>query len=119
MDVFLSELIAGAKSIFLGGDYVLLGVVIVVALLVASVIRGAGQLFGASVFAMLLAAFGVGVANVAMGDNPSDPQAYLAGLDGALTGLMQDPGGAMIVGAVVFAVLLVVLMLLKSLVFRG
>lgn len=119
MDIFISDFMATAKDWFLGGDWQLLGLVALVAIIVALTMRGIGQLLGASVFAMILLAVGKVVVDVAQSETPSDPQAYISGLDGMLTSMMDGRGSALITATAVFAVLIVVLTVLKSFVFRG
>lgn len=119
MEGFLSEFTTTAKDWFLGGDLQFLGIVAVVAILVTLTMRGFGQLLGASVFAMILLYVGREVVTVAQSDTASDPQAYLTQLNSMLTATMDDRGGALITATAIFAVLIIVLTLLKSVVFRG
>lgn len=119
MDLFISDFMTTAKDWFLGGDWQLLAIVGVVAIVVALTMRGFGQLLGASVLAMILLFVGKVVVGVAQSETASDPLAYLGQLDSMLTGMMDGRGGALITATAVFAVLIVVLTILKSLVFRG
>lgn len=119
MDLFISDFVATAKDWFLGGDWQLLAIVAVVAIFVTFTMRGFGQLLGASVFAMILLFVGKEVVVVAQGDTASDPHAYLNQLNTMLTNLMDGRGSALITATAVFAVLIIVLTILKSFVFRG
>ncbi|MEM8937462.1 MAG: hypothetical protein AAGC77_13770 [Pseudomonadota bacterium] len=119
MDVFLSELITDSKALFLSGDWELLGVVLAIALITTMITRGIGQLLGASVVAMLATFFALGLVDTVKGETPSDPAAYLAALNGTLGGLMESPGGMMITLTTIFVILVLALMILKSIVFRG
>lgn len=119
MDVFVADFVGTAKDWFLGGDWQLLAIVAAVAVFVSLTMRGLGQLLGASVFAMALLYVGKAVVDVAQSEASSDPQAYVNGLDNMLTGLMEGRGSALITATAVFAVLIVVLTILKSFAFRG
>lgn len=119
MEGFLSEFTTTAQDWFLGGDWQFLGIVAVVAIIVTLTMRGIGQLLGASVFAMILLYVGKEVVTVAQGETASDPQAYLTQLNGMLTTVMDDRGGVLIVATAIFAVLIVVLTIVKGFVFRG
>lgn len=119
MEGFLSEFTTTAKDWFLGGDWQFVGIVAVVAIIATLTMRGFGQLLGASVFAMILLYVGREVVTVAKGETASDPQAYLAQLNSMLASVMEDRGGVLITATAIFAVLIIVLTILKSLVFRG
>lgn len=119
MDPFIAEFMSTARAWFLGGDMTLLAVVAVVAIFVTLTMRGLGQLLGASVFAMILLAVGLVVVDVARSETPSDPQAYLSGLDTMLANMIAGTGGDLIAPAAVFAAVILVLTILKGVVFRG
>jgi hypothetical protein len=119
MEGMIGEIRAVAESMFLSGDYIYLGMVIVAALVGVFSMRNFGQIFCVSLLAMAVLGLIWLVYGGATSEAPSDPATYLGQLDAgwAVIGAMS---GATLVGYLVtFAVAIGVLFVGKSLVFRG
>ena len=119
MNVILSDIMAVAESIFLGGDMISLAMVggaIVVGLFA---MRNVGQILCTSVLAMIvlgLVWIGYGGATSAA---PSDPATWTGQIEAGWAAIEAMSGTTMIGYLVTFAVALGVLFLGRSLLFRG
>lgn len=119
MDAILSDIIAVAESMFLGGDMIFLGMVIVAALVGVAAMRNVGQILCVSVLAMVV----LGLIWVAYGgatsEAPTDPGTWIAQLEAGWASMGQTSGSTLVGYLVTFAAAIVVLFIGKSLVFRG
>ncbi|MFQ5561954.1 MAG: hypothetical protein ACE5FO_00130 [Parvularculaceae bacterium] len=118
MDVIFSDLVGVARSVFLGGDWINLAMVIVAALIGALMMRSLGQLFGVSVAAMIIFALAQLIYGGATSATPTDPQIWLGQLESGWASMMETSGRILVGYFVVFAVAVMVLFFGKSLVFR-
>ncbi len=119
MEGMIGEIRAVAEGIFLGGNWVFLGMVLVAALVGVFAMRSVGQIVCVSVLAMVV----LGVLWLVYGgvtsDAPTSPGAYLSQLDAGWASLGAMSGATMIIYLVIFAVTIAVLFIGKSLFFRG
>ncbi len=119
MNVILSDIMAVAETIFLGGDMIGLAMVAGAILIALFAMRNFGQILCSSVLAMLvlgLVWIGYGGATSAA---PSDPATWLSQLEAGWAAVDATSGTTMIGYLVTFAVAIGVLFLGRSLLFRG
>lgn len=119
MDGVISELRVVAESIFLGGNWIFLGMVMLAALIGVAAMKSFGQILCVSVLAMLV----LGVLWLVYGGvtsgAPVDPGAYLAQMESGWASLGTMSGTTIIGVLAVFAVSIGVLFIGKSILFRG
>ncbi len=119
MEGMIGEIRAVAEGIFLGGNYVFLGMVIVAALVGVFAMRNVGQIICVSVLAMLVLGLLWLVYGGATSDAPTSPGAYLTQLDAGWASLGAMSGATMLIYLLIFAVTIAILFIGKSLFFRG
>ncbi|MEO1252004.1 MAG: hypothetical protein AAFW81_06645 [Pseudomonadota bacterium] len=119
MEGMIGEFRATAESIFLGGNWIFMGMVIVAALVGVAAMKNVGQIICVSVLALIVFGLLWLVYGGATGAAPTDPGAYLGQLEAGWATLGAMSGSTMISYLVVFAVTIAVLFIGKSLFFRG
>ncbi len=119
MEGMIGEIRAVAEGIFLGGDWVFLGMVIVAALVGVFAMRNVGQIVCVSVLAMAVLGILWLVYGGARSDAPTSPGAYISQLDAGWASLGAMSGATIIIYLLVFAATIAVLFIGKSLFFRG
>ena len=119
MEGMIGEVRAVAEGIFLGGDWVFLGMVLVAALVGVFAMRNVGQIVCVSVLAMLVLALLWLVYGGARSEAPTSPGSYLSQLDAGWASLGDISGATVIIYLLIFAVTIAVLFIGKSLFFRG
>jgi len=119
MEGMIGEVRAVAEGVFLGGDYVFLGMVVVAAIIGLFAMRSAAQVFCASLLAMgMLGLIWVGY-NGATSETPTAPMAYKDSLDVGLSNLTAVSGSTLVSYLIVFAVVILVLFIARSLLIRN
>lgn len=119
MEGMIGEVRAVAEGIFLGGNYVFLGMVIVAALVGVFAMRNVGQIVCVSVLAMAVLGILWLVYGGATSDAPTSPGTYLSQLNDGWASLGDISGATMIIYLLVFAITIAILFIGKSLFFRG
>jgi len=119
MEGMIGELRAVAEGIFLGGNWIFLGMVVVAALVGVAAMRSVGQIVCVSVLAMAVLGILWLVVGGARSESPTSPGAYLAQLDYGWASLGDMSGTTIILYLLVFAIVIAVLFIGKSLFFRG
>ena len=119
MEGMIGEVRAVAESIFLSGNWTYIGMVVVAALVGVGAMRSVGQILCVSVLAMVVLGIIWLVYGGATSDAPSDPATYMGQLDSGWESLGAMSGTALVSYLLVFAVVIVVLFIGKSLVFRN
>lgn len=119
MNVILSDIMGVAESVFLGGDWTMLGMVVAAILIALFAMRNFGQILCSSVLAMLL----LGLVWIgyygATSAAPSDPATWTGQIEQGWAAIAAMSGTTVIGYMVTFAVALGVLFLGRSLLFRG
>ncbi len=119
MEGMIGELRAVAEGIFLGGNWAFLGMVVVAALVGVAAMRSVGQIVCVSVLAMAVLGILWLVYGGVRSDAPTSPGSYLSQLDAGWASLGAMSGATIILYLLVFAVVIAVLFIGKSLFFRG
>jgi len=119
MQGMIGEIRAVAEMVFLGGNWVFLGMVIVASLIAAVSMRNITQLVGVSIFAMLVMAVIWLIFGVISGGAFTDPATYVNQLNSGLASFGAMSAATLIGYLVTFAIVVTVLFLGKSLLFRG
>lgn len=119
MEGMIGEVRAVGESIFLSGNWTYIGMVLVAALVGVGAMRNVGQILCVSVLAMVVLGIIWLVYGGATSDAPSDPATYMGQLDDGWASLGAMSGTALVSYLLVFAVVIVVLFIGKSLVFRN
>lgn len=115
----IGEIRAVAESMFLSGNWMYLGMVVVAALVGVAAMRNIGQILCVSLLAMIVLGLIWMIYGGATSDAPSDPATYMSQLEAGWAN-MADLSGTTLVGYLVtFAGAILVLFLGKSLVFRN
>ncbi len=115
----IGEIRTVAESMFLSGDFIYLGMVVVAALVGVFSMRSLGQIFCVSLLAMIVLGLIWMAYGGATSDAPSDPGTYLGQLDAGWAAIGAMSGTTLVGYLVTFAVAIGVLFIGKSLVFRG
>ena len=119
MNVILNDIMAVAESIFLGGDYIGLGMVVAAILVGLFAMRSFGQLLCTSVLAMIvLGLVWIGYYGATSAE-PSNPATYTNQLTAGWDTIGAMSGTTVIGYMVTIAVVLGVLFLARSLLFRN
>ncbi len=118
MEPFIAEIRAVAESIFLGGDWIFLGMVIVAALVGVAAMKNVGQIICTSVLAMIVLGVILLIYGGVQSEAPTDPASYLSTFTDGWAALADMPGSKLISYLITFAVAIIVLFLGKSLIFR-
>lgn len=119
MEGMIGEIRAVAEGIFLGGDWVFLGMVIVAALVGVFAMRNVGQIVCVSVLAMAVLGILWLVYGGVRSEAPTSPGAYLSQIDAGWASLGAMSGATVIIYLLIFAVTIAILFIGKSLFFRG
>jgi len=119
MELIFSDIQAVAESIFLGGDWTYLAMVLGAVLVGVFAMRNFGQILCVSVLALLVLAIIWVVYGGAMSETPSDPATWIAQLEAGWASMSATSGSTLIGYLVTFAVAIGVLFLGRSLLFRG
>lgn len=119
MEGMIGEIRAVAESMFLSGNFIYLGMVIVAVLVGVFSMRNFGQIFCTSLLAMVVLGLILLVYGAATGEAPSDPASYLGQLENGWAAMGEMSGTTLVGYLVTFAVAIGVLFIGKSLVFRG
>jgi len=119
MDAILSDIIAVAESIFLGGNWTYLAMVVGAALVGVAAMRSFGQIFCVSVLAMIVLGLILIAYGGATSEAPSDPATWIAQVEAGWASMGETTGSTLIGYLVTFVGAIGVLFLGKSLIFRG
>lgn len=119
MELIFSDIRAVAESIFLGGDWTYLAMVLGALLVGVLAMRNLGQILCVSVLALVVLAIVWLVYGGATSATPSDPATWVAQLEAGWASMTQTSGSILVGYLVTFAVVIGVLFLGKSLLFRG
>lgn len=119
MEGMIGEIRAVAEGIFLGGNWIFLGMVILAALVGVFAMRRVGQIVCVSVLAMAVLGVLWLVYGGAVSESPTSPGAYLSQLDAGWASLGAMSGSTLLIYLLVFAITIAVLFVGKSLFFRG
>lgn len=119
MEGMIGEIRATAESIFLGGDWIYLGMVGVALIAGVLATRNIAQVLCGSLLAMLvLALVWVGYGG-ATSETPTDPATWIGQVENGWANVSASSGGTLVSYLIVFAIVIGVLSLARSLVFRG
>ena len=118
MEGMIGEIRAVAESIFLGGNWVFLGMVILAALVGVFAMRSVGQIICVSVLAMVVLGLLWLVYGGATSEAPTSPGSYLSQLDAGWLSLADMSAAKVISYLIVFAVTIAVLFVGRSIFFR-
>lgn len=119
MEGMIGEFRGVAESVFLGGNWIFMGMVIIAALVGVAAMRSVGQIICVSVLAMLVLAVLWLLYGGATSGAPADPGAWLAQLNDGWASLGATSGTTIVSFLALFVVSIVVLFIGKSLFFRG
>ena len=115
----IGEIRAVAESIFLSGDWTYIGMVAVAILVGVFSMRNLGQILCVSLLAMVVLGLITLVYGGATSEAPTAPATYLGQLESGWASVGAMSGTTLVGYLVTFAVVIGVLFLGKSLVFRG
>lgn len=118
MEGMIGEIRTVAESMFLSGDWIYLGMVSVAALVGVVAMRNVGQILCVSVLAMIALGVIWLVYGGATSEAPTEPATWLGQLEAGWAALGETPGSTLVGYLVSFAVVIAVLFLGKSLIFR-
>lgn len=119
MEGMIGEFRAVAESLFLGGNWLFTGMVVVAALIGVFAMRNIGQILCVSVLALGVLGILWLVYGGATSGAPTDPNAYLAQFESGWASLGAMSASSLIWTLGVFAVVIGVLFLGKSIFTRG
>lgn len=119
MELILSDIQAVAESIFLGGDWISLAMVIGAVLVGVFSMRSFGQILCTSVLALVVLAIIWIVYGGATSAAPTDPATWIGQLEAGWASMGATSGSTLIGYLITFAAAIGVLSLVRSLLFRG
>ena len=119
MEGMIGEIRGAAESMFLSGDWVYLGMVIVAVLVGVASMKNLGQVICTSVLAMLVLGVIWLLYNGATSEEPAAPATYASQLESGWANLGAMSGATLIGYLIAFAVVILVLFLGRSLIFRN
>lgn len=119
MEGMIGEIRAVAESMFLSGDWIYLGMVIVAALVGVVAMKNFGQILCVSVLAMIVLGVVWLIYGGATSEAPTAPGTWLSQLEAGWTALGETSGSTLVGYLVTFAVAIIVLFIGKSLIFRN
>lgn len=118
MEAMIGEVRSVAEGIFLAGNWVFTGMVVLAALVGVIAMRNVSQVFCVSVLAMFVLGLLVLIYGGATSEAPTDPGTYLGQLESGWTSLAETSGTTLVSYLAVFAVSIIVLFVGKSLFIR-
>lgn len=119
MEGLIGDVRGAAESLFLSGNWVWLGMVIVAVLVGVAAMKNLGQVICTSVLAMLVLGIIWMLYGGATSDAPTAPGTYVSELESGWANLGAMSGASLIAYLIAFAVVIVVLFLARSLLFRN
>ncbi|WDI33091.1 hypothetical protein PUV54_07765 [Hyphococcus flavus] len=119
MEGMIGEVRATAEAVFLGGDWIWMGMVIVAAIIGLFSMRNAAQVLCASLLSMIALGLIWVLYGGATSETPTAPGVYMDQLNGGLASLSAMTGSTLVSYLLVFAVVILVLFILRSLVIRN
>lgn len=119
MEGMIGDIRGVAESMFLGGDWIYLGMIAVAALVGVAAMKNIGQILCTSVLAMIVLGVIWLIYGGATSEAPTAPATYLSQLETGWATLGETSGSTLVGYLVTFAVAIVVLFLGKSLIFRN
>lgn len=118
MEGMIGEIRAVAESMFLSGDWIYLGMVVLAALVGVAAMRNVGQILCVSVLAMIVLGLIRLIYGGATSEAPTAPETYLGQLESGWAALGDTSGSTLVGYLVTFALAIIILFLGKSLIFR-
>jgi len=119
MEGMIGEVRGAAESMFMSGNWVYLGMVILAVLVGVASMKNLGQVICTSVLAMLVLGIIWLLYNGATSEAPTAPNTYMSELESGWANLGAMSGASLIGYLIAFAVIIGVLFLGKSLLFRN
>ncbi len=119
MDLFFSDVEAAANALFLSGNWVFLGMVALAIIIGVFFMRNFGQLLCGSLLALVALGVIWLVYNGATSETPSDLDTWTAQLNAGWASLQGMSGGFLAGALVTLAIVIGVIFLGRSLIFRG
>ena len=119
MEMIISDIRAVAESMFLGGNWTFLAMVVVAALIGVMAMRNLGQILCVSVLSMIsLGAIWL-IYGGATSEEPAAPATWMSQLEAGWANIGATSGSTMVGYLIVFAAVIAILFIGKSIVSRG
>ena len=109
MEGMISEIRVVAESMFLSGDWIYLGMVIVAALVGVAAMKNVGQIFCVSLLAMVVLGLIWLVYGAATSEAPSDPSTYLGQVEAGWAQMAELSGTTLLGYLLTFAAAILIL----------
>lgn len=119
MEMIISDIRAVAESMFLGGNWTFLAMVVAAALIGVMAMRNLGQILCVSVLSMVALGAIWLIYGGATSEAPTAPETWMTQLESGWASIGATSGATMVGYLVVFAAVIAVLFIGKSIISRG